>query len=106
MAKKTNFTNSQKVAIVREHLIEGVAVSVLCDKHGITPVTYYNWQRTLFENAAVCFDRQPNAANVRRQESAAAKKIEKLEEKLQAKNEVIAELIQENLQAKKDNGEL
>ncbi|MDP1562034.1 MAG: transposase, partial [Pirellulaceae bacterium] len=41
MAKKTNLSNTQKVAIVREHLIEGVAVSVLCDKHGITPVTYY-----------------------------------------------------------------
>jgi len=106
MGKKTNFTAAQKLAIVREHLIEKVAVSELCDKYGTSPVNYYNWQRQFFENGESCFERKTNSANARRQESAAQRKVERLEEKLQAKNEVIAELMEENLKAKKLNGEL
>ncbi len=53
---------------------------------------------------AQLFDREPNAANVRRQEAAAEKKVEALEAKLVQKNEVIAELLQEHVQLKKPMG--
>ena len=105
MKARQNFTAEQKVSILREHLIEAVPVSQLCDKHGISVTNFYNWQKILFENAASLFDRKPNAANLRRQESAAQQKIEVLEAKLQQKNEVIAELLQEHVQLKKANGE-
>ena len=105
MSKRTNFTAAQKVAIVREHLIEKVPVSVLCDKHKISPVNFYNWQRMLFENAEVCFERKKNGANAKRQDEAAARKIEQLEAKVQSKNEVIAELLQEHVELKKVLGE-
>lgn len=106
MASNTNLSAAQKVAIVRAHLIENVEVSDLCQQHGISVVTFYNWQRQLFENAESCFQRKPNSANVRRQDEAAQRKIAALEEKLQAKNEVISELMEENIKAKKANGEL
>jgi len=105
MSKRTNLTAAQKVAIVREHLIEKVPVSTLCDKYKISPVNFYNWQRTLFENAEGCFERKKNSANSRRQDDAAARKIEQLEAKLQSKNEVIAELLQEHVELKKELGE-
>jgi transposase len=105
MSKRTNLTAAQKVAIVREHLIEKVPVSVLCDKHKISPVNFYNWQRMLFENAEGCFDRKKNSSNAKRQDDAAARKIEQLEAKLQSKNEVIAELLQEHVELKKELGE-
>jgi transposase-like protein len=44
------FTPEQKVAILREHLIEGKSVSDLCDKYHIHPTLFYQWQRQLFEN--------------------------------------------------------
>lgn len=105
MTKRKFLTPEQKIAIVREHLIEKVPVSDLCDKHGISAVNFYNWQKQLFENGAACFDRKTNSANQRRQDEAADRKIEQLEAKLQSKNEVIAELLQEHVQLKKELGE-
>jgi len=35
------FSPEQKVAILREHLIEGKAVSDLCDKHHIHATVFY-----------------------------------------------------------------
>jgi transposase-like protein len=106
MSGRRNFTAEQKVAIVRRHLIEKVPISDLCDENQIQPTQYYNWQKQLFENAAPAFDRQPNKANVQRQQDAEAKKLAQLQEKLAAKNEVIAELMEENVKAKKQHGEL
>jgi transposase-like protein len=72
---------------------------------GIHATQYYNWQKQLFENAAPAFERRPNQANRRRQESAAAHKIGELEAKLVKKNEVVAELLEEHVKLKKELGE-
>ena len=106
MSNRRLFTPEQKVAIVRRHLIENVPVSDLCEEYGIHATLFYNWQKQLFENAASAFERKKNKANQRRQDDAAARRIQQLEEKLQTKNEVIAELMEENVKAKKANGEL
>ena len=105
MSKRKNFTPEQKVAIVRRHVLEGVPVSDLCDEQGIHATLYYNWQKQLFENGAVAFERRPNQANQRRQQDAADRKIAQLEAKLQKKNEVVAELLEEHVQLKKALGE-
>jgi transposase-like protein len=105
MAQRKFLTPEQKGAIIREHLIDGVAVSDLCDKHGISPVLFYNWQRQLFENAPLVFERKTNSANAKRQKDAEQREVEQLRAKLQQKNEVIAELLQEHVQLKKANGE-
>ena len=57
-------------------------MSVLCEKHGISPVNFYNWQRQLFENGAAAFERKPNSASQRRQEVAQLKRVEQLEAQL------------------------
>lgn len=105
MAKRKNLTPEQKIAIVREHLIGKVPVSDLCDKHQISAVNFYHWQKQLFENGASCFERKKNSHNQRRQDAVADRKIEQLQSKLQAKNEVIAELLEEHVQLKKELGE-
>jgi transposase len=105
MATRKIFTPQQKIAIVREHLLEKVPVSEVCDKYGVSPVNFYNWQKLLFENGAVAFERKTNAANQRRQDNAGQQKIDQLEARLQQKNEVIAELLEEHVQLKKANGE-
>ncbi len=106
MSNRKYLTPEQKVAIVRRHLLEKVPVSDLCDEFGMHATQYYSWQKQLFENAAPAFDRRTNKANQRRQQDAATKRISRLEEKLVTKNEVIAELMEENVRAKKANGEL
>lgn len=104
MAERTNLTPAQKLAIVREHLIEKVPVSTLCEKHRISPVNFYNWQRALFENGESCFERKKNTSNAKRQDDASARRIAELEAKIQSKNEVIAELLQEHVELKKEIG--
>lgn len=106
MSKRKKFTPEQKMAIVRRHLLEKVPVSDLCEEFGIHAPQYYNWQKQFFENGAGAFERRTNKANARRQEDAKDRRIAQLEEKLAAKNEVISELMEENVKAKKGNGEL
>ena len=101
MSARKSFTPEQKVAILREHLIEKVPVSQVCEKHDVSVVNFYNWQKQLFDDGASVFERKPNSANVKRQQDANQVKIDGLEVKLQQKNEVIAELLQEHVQLKK-----
>ena len=105
MSKKKYLTPEEKVRIIRRHLVENVPVSDLCDELDIHATQYYNWQKQMFEGAAHAFERRPNKANVRRQQDAQAKKIEQLEQKLQTKNEVVSELLEEHVQLKKELGE-
>jgi len=106
MSKRKQLTPEQKVAVIRRHLIEDVPVSDLCDELGVHPNQYYNWQKQFFENGAAVFARRPNKANEKRRQNACDTKIEQLEKKLQNRNEVVAELMQEHVQLKKEIGEL
>jgi len=99
---RRHFTATQKAAIVRRHLVDRVPVADLCDEHGLQPSQFYQWQKLLFENAEAAFERKSKPGV----KTAAERKIAKLEEKLSTKNEVIAELMEENVKAKKANGEL
>lgn len=101
--ERRHFTSDQKAAIVKAHLVDGVAVSDLCDKHRIQPTQFYVWQKQLFENAAVAFERKKGKSAGK---TAQDRKIEQLQAKLIDKNEVIAELMEENVKAKKECGEL
>ena len=100
--QRRRFTGAQKAAIVKAHLVDGVAVSELCDKHHILPTQFYQWQKQLFENGDAAFERKGKTTA----RSAQDRKIEQLEAKLTNKNEVIAELMEENVKAKKECGEL
>ena len=106
MSQRKQFLPEQKVAMIRRHLIENVPVSDLCDEFKIHATQYYNWQKQFFENGESAFARRPNTANLKRQQNSQDKKIERLEKKLQDRNEVVAELLQEHVQLKKANGEL
>lgn len=100
--QRRRFDGPQKVLIVKRHLVDKVPVSDLCDEYQILPTQFYQWQKQLFEHGAAAFERKNGKprADVRDQ------KIERLEAKLTEKNEVVAELLQEHVQLKKELGEL
>ena len=106
MSNRKQFLPGQKVAMIRRHLIEDVPVSDLCDEFKIHATQYYSWQKQFFESGESAFARRPNQANLKRQQNAQDKKIDQLEQKLRGRNEVIAELMEENVRSKKANGEL
>jgi transposase-like protein len=100
--QRRHFTPQEKVAILKRHLLEKVAVSDLCDELGIAPNLFYRWQKEFFENGHTAFD---NGRKAKAVEDAKDKKIEQLEAKLQRKHEVLSELMEEHVQLKKELGE-
>ena len=97
--ERRNFTGAEKMAILREHLIERVPISEVCEKHGLQPTVFYGWQNKLFEEGAVVFE-QPRVKSGR-QEAAEQRRIAFLEVKLRNKDEVMAELLSEHVALKK-----
>ena len=100
---RRHFSPQEKVAIVKRHLLEGTPVSNLCDEFGLKPNVFYQWQRQLFENAHLAFE---NGRKARAVEDAKDHKIDQLQAKLQRKNEVLVELMEEHTQLKKNLGEI
>ena len=54
---RRKFTGKEKVAILKQHLLEGKAVSDVCDAQGLNPTQFYRWQKEFFENGAAAFER-------------------------------------------------
>jgi transposase-like protein len=75
----------------------------LCDQFGIQPNLFYRWQREFFDNGAAAFT--TNGKRHQTVEAVKDRKIAALEEKLRVKNEVLAELLEEHVQLKKELGE-
>jgi transposase len=101
---RKNYTPEEKVAILRKHLVEKMPVSKVCEAHQLQPNQFYEWQRIFFENGAAAFPQ--NGRGAQQAEAAKNRKIATLEAKLVQKNEVVAELLQEHVQLKKELGEL
>jgi transposase-like protein len=101
--KRRHFTAQQKAEIVRRHLAGKEAVSDLADEFGVQPSQIHNWINQVLSQAERAFDRP---SGNRRQQEAKDQKIAFLEGKLANKNEVIAELMQEHVQLKKELGDL
>jgi transposase len=101
--ERRHFTAQEKVAALKRHLLEKVPVSDVCDQLGIAPTLFYRWQKEFFENAHAAFD---NGRKSKVLEDAKDEKIQKLEAKLQKKNEFMAELMEAHTELKKSLGEL
>ena len=100
---RRTFQASEKLAIIRKHLIEKVPISELCDHYLIQPTQYYDWQKKLFDNGELALG--VHQGKQRGQQNQYDQKIAKLEEQIVKKNEVVAELLQEHVQLKKELGE-
>ena len=97
---RRRFSPEEKAAILKLHLLERKPVSDICDQHGIQPTQFYTWQKQFFENAAAAFGHKAGSTCSTHERTIAA-----LREKLQRKNEVVAELMEEYVQLKKELGE-
>ena len=53
--QRHHYSPEQKVAVLREHLVDKVPVSDLCEKHGIAVNLFCLWQKTFFENGQAAF---------------------------------------------------
>jgi len=99
--ERRTFSASEKVAILRRHLLDKVPVSDLCDENGLNPTLFYRWQRELFENGSAVFERRPDG-----RERKLEQKVEVLQAKLSHKDSVIAEIMEAHVALKKTLGEV
>lgn len=97
--QRKNYTAQEKVAILRRNLIERVPVSDLCEEYQLQPSVFYRWQQDFFEHGALALERKPPYS-----ERIEKQRIAQLEAKLQQKNEVISELLEEHTKLKKTLG--
>ena len=101
--KRRTYTATEKADAVRMRLADQKPVSQIADELGIHPTLINDWIRAVLAQAERAFD-DPRTRQAT--ERKANREIEKLKGRIDQKNEVIAELMQENIQAKKDSGEL
>jgi transposase-like protein len=92
---------ADKVAILRKVLLEGQAVSAVCEEHDISPTLFYTWQKQFVENGAAAF-----AKDDRAEQRDLARTVEALRERLTQKDRVIAKVTEEFVKTKKELGEL
>ncbi len=76
-------------------------VSKLCDELALQPTVFYRWQKEFFENGAAAFQTKNRSFRQPEQE-----RIERLEKKIQTKDEVLSELMAEHIALKNALGEL
>lgn len=100
---KTNrYTAEEKTIILKRHLVEQEPLSALCEEFNISPTTFYNWQKKLFENA-------PNTLQAKKPGRSPLKdkddQIKELQAKLDHKDKVLAEAVEAMMLSKKLSGE-
>jgi transposase len=103
MSKRRHFAGTEKVAILKRHLVDKVPISDLCDEYAIYPHQFYGWLKEFFENGHRAFDTGRKTKAV---EEAQQTKIQHLEAKLTRKDSVLAELMEEHVTLKKTLGEI
>jgi transposase-like protein len=92
-------TADQKFKIVKEHLTTKTPISEICKKYDITPTSFYGWQEKFFKGALEGFNRSKDTLT-----KAEARKIQELEADVNRMRSVITEVICENIDLKKTNG--
>lgn len=100
---RRHFSAEQKAQVVRRHLADKEPVSKLADELQIQPSLIHLWVNQVLGQAERAFARSPANGRV---EHAKDLRIEQLQAKLVQKNEVIAELMEDNVRSKKAAGEL
>jgi transposase-like protein len=100
--QRRHFAGTEKVAILKRHLLDKVPISDLCDELGLYPNQVYGWLKEFFENGHLAFD---NGRKSKAVEDAKERQLEKLQEKLQRRDTVLAELMEEHTLLKKELGE-
>ena len=99
--KRKNHTPQEKTTILRDHLINKVPVSDLCDRHGVHPTLFYRWQKIMFEGMSLLFEPRKGSevSMLRRQNEA-------LKAKLAHKDTVIAQIMEDYVAVKKNLGDV
>lgn len=99
--KRRYFKASEKVSILKRHLVEREDVSSICEELNLHPNVFYEWQKVFFERGVKAFESDEKREEVRLRDE-----VGKLSDKLRRKDSVLSELMEEHMALKKSLGEL
>ena len=102
--ERRRFEASDKVKMIREHLVDKRPLSELCEQYGIAPTQFYQWQKLFFENGTAAFEKSGTSRKDIRAEKLETENT-RLKSKLAQKDEVIAEIMASHIELKKSLGE-
>jgi transposase-like protein len=97
MAKRKRYTPEEKILMLREVVEDGKAVSAVASEHQINPNLIFHWRKQMVEGAYGSFEIKRGEIS----DKAKERRIRELEAKLLERENLIAELAQENLGLKK-----
>lgn len=100
--KRRHYTPEQKAALLQRHLVDKVPVSEICNEEKLQPSVFYGWLKTLMANAPAALTSPRGSSSEKRLQQ----KVDALQEKIQKKDGVIAEVTEEFVRLKKELGEL
>jgi len=89
---KQKYAPEFKVRTVLKGLKSPDGIAAYCRRVGISEVQFYQWQKRMLDNAESLFDKMPKAVE---------KKINKLQDDLKRKDQIIAVVTEEALELKK-----
>ena len=100
--RKQRHTAEDKAKLLKLHLVEKIPLSEICEDHGISPTTFYNWQKKLFDNAPSLLAPVKPGRTAEKQKD---DNIKALKAKLAHKDTVLSEAVEALVMAKKNYGE-
>jgi transposase len=101
---RRHYTAEQKAEILKEHLVDKVPVSEVCNKHQLQPSVFYDWLKQVHGNLVGALTTPVPAGPSKREKELTAENAQ-LKAKLVKKDSVIAEIAAEYTQLKKELGE-
>jgi transposase len=101
---RRHYTAEQKAEILKEHLVDKVPVSEVCNKHQLQPSVFYDWLKQVQGNLVGALMTSTSAGPSKREKELAAENAQ-LKARLAKKDSVIAEIAAEYTQLKKELGE-
>jgi transposase len=101
---RRHYTAEQKAEILKEHLVDKVPVSEVCNKHQLQPSVFYDWLKQVQGNLVGALTTPTSAGPSKREKELAAENAQ-LKARLAKKDSVIAEIAAEYTQLKKELGE-
>lgn len=96
--KARQFSLEDKLRILEEARQPNTTVAEVLRRHGVDATTFYRWERQAKEGI-----REALASGKRRDADAKDREIEQLRAELAKKSRIIAEVIEENLEMKKNS---
>ena len=93
--KKRRYTVAQKLEILEEARAPGATVAEVCRRRGIDGTTFYRWEKQAKAGMREALNGK------RRDRGSKDREIERLKTELRKKREIIAEVVQENLELKR-----